>query len=468
MTGAPRSAPTFLSLMGGLTLITIAVALAINFAVVLSMPVPLAPEINLGAAIAALRADGTVQDERLKIRRDCATPSQPTETTLTQVAADVLNVPIERLHARWVHTTSERTQYQLKPQIIATGRTSRAQKNAAMRDALTDPRVDLPAFELALRQADGCWRVVGPAHTPTQAWRLRILLAFALSAALLAPLAWWLARRLSQPLRRLAAEAEQLSLDRVSASSTGLRAGTPNSDRRIREVQIAREAMHALHARLRRQADDMAHMLAAVAHDLRTPLTALRLRVEMSPPEQAARMAADLERMDAMIAQVLDYARGQSQAEPRIDTDLAELVEECIDDAQALGKPAQASRIDPVRAVVEPLGLRRALTNLIENAVRYADGAYVGLWREGAWIVLQVDDEGPGIPPAQSERLQEPFQRLETSRSRDTGGLGLGLAMARAAALRHGGSLSLRNRETGGLSARLQWPARSQDGTGAE
>ncbi|MGO1001904.1 ATP-binding protein [Lysobacter sp. CA196] len=466
MTGAPRSAPTFLSLMGGLTLITIAVALAINFVVVLTMPVPPAPEINLGAAIAALRTEGTVQNDRLKIRRDCATPSQPTETTLTQVAADVLGVPTERLHARWVHTTSERMQW--KPQIIATGRISRTQKNASMRDALTDPAVELPAFELALRQADGCWRVVGPAHTPTQLWRLRILLAFALSAALLAPLAWWLARRLSQPLRRLAAEAEQLSLDRASGPSTGPRAGAPGSDRRIREVQIAREAMHALHARLHRQADDMASMLAAVAHDLRTPLTALRLRVEMSPPEQAARMAADLERMDAMIAQVLDYARGQSQAEPRSDTDLAELVEECIDDARALGKPAQASRIDPVRAVVEPLGLRRALTNLIENAVRYADGAHVGLWREGGWIVLQVDDDGPGIPPDQSERLQEPFQRLETSRSRDTGGLGLGLAMARAAALRHGGSLSLRNRDTGGLSARLQWPARSSDGTSAE
>ena len=455
MNAAGRTTPTFLNLMGALTLVTIGVTLAMNFAVVLLMPVPAAPRMNLGAAAAALRDPSGSDLERgqLALKRDCAAPSKPSVPNLAQIAAAVLGVAPAQVHLQWTNDAEPTVDLR----VVSDGTVSETESTAALREVLTRPSFELPAFELALRQADGCWRVVGPSRTPTESWRLRILLAFALSAAVLAPLAWWLALRLSRPLRHLAREAERLSLGVPTAPNPAIdrsaSAGLP-----IHEVLVAREAMYDLHDRLRRQADDSIRMLAAVAHDLRTPLTALRLRVDTAPPEQAARMTADLERMEAMITQVLDYARGQSHVEPFAETDLAELVEECIDDAQALGKHVEASRIDSLNAVVESLGLRRALINLIENAVRYAEGARVGVWREDGWFVLQVDDDGPGIPPDQSERLQQPFQRLETSRSLDTGGIGLGLAVVHAVALRHGGNLILRNRDEGGLSARIQWP----------
>lgn len=448
-----RPAPRFLRLVGGLTLTTISVALAVSFAIVLANPGPAVPPMNLGAAVAALRDPASVpRDGALQVERDCNLVDAAQAEVLVDAAAQLLHVATADLRAHWVAHGGTAL---ARVQIVSNVDGAAAGVDGAVGSALAQAQVELPPFELGLREADGCWRVVRPSHSPMQAWRLRILGAFALSAALLAPLAWWVARRLSTPLRRLARDAERLSLDTHSAPTSDDAGPEP----RVFEVEVAREAMTTMHARLRNQSDDMTRMLAAVAHDLRTPLTALRLRAESAPPAQCARMVADIERMDAMITQVLDYVRGQSQPEARVDTDLAELVDDCIAQAHALGANVQASRIEPLRAHVEPLGLRRALTNLVENAVRYAGNARVGLWRDGATLVISVDDDGPGIPDDQIERLQQPFQRLEVSRSRDTGGIGLGLAVAHAAALRHAGRLVLRNRAEGGLSARLEWPA---------
>jgi signal transduction histidine kinase len=448
-----RPAPRFLRLVGGLTLTTISVALAVSFAIVLANPGPAVPPMNLGAAVAALRDPASVpRDGALQVERDCNLVDAAQAEVLVDAAAQLLRVATADLRAHWIaHAGTPLA----RVQIVSNVDGAAAGVDGAVGAALAQAQVELPPFELGLREADGCWRVVRPSHTPMQAWRLRILGAFALSAALLAPLAWWVARRLSTPLRHLARDAERLSLDTHSAPMYDDAGPEP----RVFEVEVAREAMTTMHARLRNQSEDMTRMLAAVAHDLRTPLTALRLRAESAPPAQCARMVADIERMDAMITQVLDYVRGQSQPEAHVDTDLAELVDDCIAQAHAPGANVQASRIEPLRAHVEPLGLRRALTNLVENAVRYAGNARVGLWRDGATLVISVDDDGPGIPDDQIERLQQPFQRLEVSRSRDTGGIGLGLAVAHAAALRHAGRLVLRNRAEGGLSARLEWPA---------
>ncbi|MEH6421560.1 ATP-binding protein [Pseudomonas sp. CGJS7] len=449
MTVPHRPIPTCLNLMDRLTLATIATALAINFFIALPAPTSSMLEVSLGTAIAVLRKEATVDNRNLKMGRDCIMLSHPASNALARVSVDILQAPHERFYTRWLHLSES---VQIHPQVIVSGCAPRLNSDLATHRVFSSTDADRPAFEFAPRQSDGCWRAAEPAHAPTQAWRLRIVLAFALTVALLAPLAWWFVQRLTQAPLSLHIDVDRLGLERAFSYAASTKA-TQDEGRPTPEVQVEHEA-----ACPSRPADDMASMLASVAHDLRIPLAALRLRVEMAPTEHSLRMAADLERMDAMIAQMLHYFRGRSQNESLVDTDLAQMVDECIDDAQALGKTVQASRIDAIRAVVEPLSLRRALINLIDNAVLYADGARVGLWREDNLIVLQVDDDGPGIPPDQSERLQKPFQRLESSRSRETGGLGLGLSVARQTALRHGGRLILQNRDMGGLSARLQWP----------
>lgn len=196
-------------------------------------------------------------------------------------------------------------------------------------------------------------------------------------------------------------------------------------------------------------------MLAAVAHDLRTPLTGLRLRAEFAPAPQAARMVADIERMDAMIEQVLDYARGELQPPQMRALDLAALLEDCVQAALLRGVDIVLQGPDTLPWYGDALLLRRAVDNLIDNAARYAGAVELQVALAGHDVQLDVMDRGPGIAEADRARLLQPFQRSESSRSRATGGAGLGLAVAANVARRHAGQLQLLHREGGGLIARL-------------
>jgi signal transduction histidine kinase len=217
--------------------------------------------------------------------------------------------------------------------------------------------------------------------------------------------------------------------------------------------------------RLRRLIDDQRALLSAVGHDLRTPIASLRIRTELvKDPELQSKMLGSLEEMQRLTDAALAAARGGESGEPARAVDLQSLVEAVCDDLSDTGHDVVAGTLLPVRSQGRASELRRALRNLIENAVRYAGAARVSMHQAGESIDLCVEDSGPGIPETQLDQVTKPFVRLEESRSTETGGHGLGLTIARAIAERHGGELILQNRKEGGLRATLRLPVSGETG----
>jgi signal transduction histidine kinase len=210
--------------------------------------------------------------------------------------------------------------------------------------------------------------------------------------------------------------------------------------------------------RLRRYLESRTRVLAAMSHDLRTPLTRLRLRIEsIEDDELRQRCAADLEEMSHMVRGALSVFRGLNDDEAATAVDINALVEEVRQQHVELGADVAVRGAASEPIVAKPLALKRCLGNLVHNAVQYAGRATIAV-QDGRDLVLGIEDEGPGIPPEALEQVFEPFFRLEASRNRDSGGMGLGLSIARDIAQAHGGSLVLRNRESGGLEAVLTLP----------
>ena len=195
-------------------------------------------------------------------------------------------------------------------------------------------------------------------------------------------------------------------------------------------------------------------MLAAISHDLRTPITRMRLRAEfVEDDEQRAKMLADLEEMEHMIAATLAFARDDATREARRQVNVAALVQGLAED---MGIPYDGP--DNVVLSAGTVALKRLVANLLDNARKYGGIARATLSEEPGAVVVTIDDDGPGIPETEIERVFAPFVRLEASRNRETGGSGLGLSIARAAARAHGGDITLHNRPEGGLRVRLVLP----------
>jgi signal transduction histidine kinase len=205
--------------------------------------------------------------------------------------------------------------------------------------------------------------------------------------------------------------------------------------------------------------DEKDRMLGAIGHDMRTPLASLRIRAEnMGPEEERAKLIATVEEMAATLEDILVLARtGRAREKVRL-VDLAALADALVEEYRALGKSAEFEASPRAVLDVQPNLLRRALRNLIDNALLYAGQARVRVSEEEGRIALIVDDDGPGIDEARIAEALEPFSRIEESRNRDSGGAGLGLAISRAVALAHGGELKLAGRPEGGLSARILLP----------
>jgi signal transduction histidine kinase len=265
----------------------------------------------------------------------------------------------------------------------------------------------------------------------------------------LMPLVWF-TRRLAAPLRAL--------------TSATTRVGTPEGAPPVPEVgpddvrQLA-VSFNAMQDRIRSMLEEKDHMLGAIGHDLRTPLTALRVRVETAMDgRDRDRMVATIDDMQKMLDDILSLARVGRDREPPQRVDLAALADAALADFEDTGAPVE--RTDMPRAIVNvhPRAIRRALSNLVENAVKYGGNAHVSLRVEKGQAILAVADSGPGIPEGRIEDMLQPFTRMEESRSRDTGGTGLGLAIVRAIASAEAGRLRLSNRPEGGLLAELSLP----------
>jgi signal transduction histidine kinase len=272
-------------------------------------------------------------------------------------------------------------------------------------------------------------------------WRTHVPLSLTLTAILVSLVGVLTVRRIASPLRQLTKAAETLGRGEPVAP---LRESGPED---IRRMTIA---FNSMQERLHRFVADRTRMLAAIGHDLRTPLTTLRLRAELiEDPELQDRMLETIDEMQAMTESTLSLASQETSAEQTRTIDLSALVESVCDDLAELGQPVRFKPSERLNYRCRPEGLRRVIRNLIENAVRYAGGAEVRLVVEASTVKILVEDDGPGIPLDSVEEVFAPFFRLEGSRSRETGGIGLGLSIARAIARQHGGDIILSSREPG-------------------
>jgi signal transduction histidine kinase len=213
-----------------------------------------------------------------------------------------------------------------------------------------------------------------------------------------------------------------------------------------------------MQGRIRSAVEERTKLLAAIAHDLRTPLTRLRFRAEYAPPEHRDRIVQDIERMDAMISGVLAFVRGEERIE-RQRLDFAALVQSAVDDWAEAGADVAISETVPVEVQADPVALRRLVSNLLENAVKYAGRVRCRVCRDGGDAFLLVDDSGPGIAEDSLERVFTPFERGDAARDPATGGVGLGLALARGIARAHGGNVWLSRLAGGGLRANVRLPS---------
>ncbi|AWH32638.1 ATP-binding protein [Stenotrophomonas sp. SAU14A_NAIMI4_8] len=267
-------------------------------------------------------------------------------------------------------------------------------------------------------------------------------------------LAYVVARMSSKPLQELASAAEELGDDLQRA---------PLPLRGPREVQRAAEAFNAMQQRLQRHLAERTQMLAAITHDLQTPLTRLRLRLENVGDEALReRLIGDLAAMQALVREGLELARSAESSEQRAALDLDSLLESIVEDTAEGGADVAFQGRSGAVLMLRPLAMHRLFSNLVDNAVMYAQRVRVRVERDQEGITVVVADDGPGLADDQLEAVFDPFVRVETSRSRETGGAGLGLTIARALAEKDGGRLWLRNRPAGGLEAVVHWPASTQ------
>jgi signal transduction histidine kinase len=306
-------------------------------------------------------------------------------------------------------------------------------------------------LQVAIPLTDGPWLTFAtglPGAGP--AFSAQFLLSMAIMSIIILAVSVWAVRRVTAPLAGLVAAAERLGQD-VSAPPLP-EAGTV-------ETRQAARAFNDMQIRLRSLIENRTRLLAAISHDLRTPLTLLRLRAESVENQQERdRMLATIGEMDSMIGITLKFARDEGASEPRKQVDLTALVQGIVDEMRDAGLPVHMRTAPAILYTCQPVALKRAVRNLLDNAVKYGKSGTAELQVGVRSIDINIDDDGPGIPEDELARVLEPFYRLEASRSRETGGVGLGLAIAQAIAQAHGGTVTLLNRPVGGVRAKIVLP----------
>lgn len=298
--------------------------------------------------------------------------------------------------------------------------------------------------------SDAAWLNVATSYRPPKRTILPLLVQLATMAALIVLIVGLAVRRAARPLQHLASAADRL----------GRGEDMPPLDvRGPSEVRAVTQAFNDMQDRLTRFVRDRTRMLAAISHDLRTPITSLRLRAEfIDDDENREKIIETLDEMSQMTEATLSFARDEAAREEARPTDLGGLLESIAGDQQDLGHDARVISEERIVLTCRSLSLKRALRNLIENGIRYGGGAEITLSRDEKHAVIVIADRGPGIPDDRLADVFEPFVRLEESRSEETGGIGLGLAISRSIIHAHGGTIDLSNRPSGGLEACVKLP----------
>jgi len=310
-------------------------------------------------------------------------------------------------------------------------------------------------LQVAIPLTDGRWLSFAtalPGGGP--AFSSRFLLSMGVMAIIILGVSVWAVRRVTAPLASLATAAERLGHD-VNAP--------PLAETGTIETRQAARAFNDMQTRLRNLIENRTRLLASISHDLRTPLTLLRLRAEsVENAQERDKMLSTIAEMDAMIGATLQFARDESASEPRRQTDLTSLLQSVVDDMRDAGLQVRMEAAGPIICECRPAALKRAFRNLLDNAVKYGKAGSVAIRTTPRTIEIDIDDEGPGIPEPEFSRVLEPFYRVEESRSRETGGVGLGLAITQSIIQAHAGRLTLSNRPTGGLRASITLPLQSE------
>lgn len=354
--------------------------------------------------------------------------------------------------------------------------------------ALDDNRLHVTVVQAPYRDADKWWAAAHllhglPTNQSLQVWlglndaswisfqiqipgivaagALETLLSTLVMLAATLVLSIWAAGWITAPLASFARAAERLGMD-VGAK--------PLAEDGSKEVRAAARAFNQMQQRLRNFVEDRLQMLAAISHDLRTPITRLRLRTEQLPidPMQQNRMLADLDEMEQMVASSLDFAKDEAAGEPQQAIDLAALLGSICDNATDAGDRAEFGWDGRLVFVGRPMALKRLFSNLVDNACRYGHSAKVSASATPFGVEVVVEDEGAGIPADQLENVFKPFYRLEQSRNKQTGGIGLGLANVRTIARAHGGDVRLENGAGGGLRVIVTLPRRQEGSAGID
>lgn len=314
------------------------------------------------------------------------------------------------------------------------------------------PRQAYDYLHISVQFEDDAWLNLVGALPRTELLQIGPAAAYILSVTVgVGAVAMWLVFRVTAPLTRFARAADRLGKD-ITAE--------PLAENGPTEVAEAARAFNAMQDRLRRLIQNRTEMLAAISHDLRTPVTLLRLRAEaMDDPCERAKLLGTLAEMESMIGSVLTFTKATVLDEPQREVDLSALLGSICDDAADAGAVVEFEAPDKIIYSCRRMGLKRALTNLIDNAVKYGGCARVALERRRDGIAIVIDDDGPGIPVEEQRHVFMPFHRIEGSRNQTTGGVGLGLSIAQMIVHGHGGRIELANRPQGGLRVNVLLPA---------
>jgi signal transduction histidine kinase len=312
-------------------------------------------------------------------------------------------------------------------------------------------RRDVREIVLAAQLPDGRWlsgAVVTPEPPAGDIWRLAastfVTFAFVLAAAL------WIAGRLSRPLRDLASAASRVG---AAAEAEEVAVRGPG------DVKQTLEAFNAMSRRVSQLLGEKDVMLGALGHDLRTPLASLRIRIEtMEPESERLKAIKTIAEATQLLEDILELARQGRSSEPVQTMDLSILIRDMVEDYEETGAPVTLTSSEKAPVSCRPVLFRRAMRNLIDNAVAYGHVARVSVLRTGTDVLVRIEDDGPGMSEEALAAAGRPFVRGDTSRSRETGGAGLGLTLAEAIIKTHGGSLELANRKPSGLAASIRLP----------
>ncbi|AQR74081.1 ATP-binding protein [Sphingomonas sp. LM7] len=438
--GSAARSPLFLRIFL-LMLGCVAVVQLMNLALLIAVQTPSAKLYTVGQVVHAMGRGhdpaGDLQVERVPAVQPV--PWNPRAERIEAALASALGVSAESVRISFPTPFLQREQVYRRTGVPSP---------APISPAVARDVVITGGFSAALRQRDGQWLRVEPAEG-FEPWRWFVLLWLIFSALAVAPFAWALAHRFAKPIRAFAAAAERLGRD---PRAPQLELEGPS------EIAEAAAAFNTMQARLNRYVDDRTTVISAVAHDLRTPLMRLGLRLEDAPDALRHACEGDIRDMQGLVSTALAYVRETSETPVRRPLDLRSLAETVVDDLADRGEAVTLAPGEPVVLNGNPAAIKAMVTNLVINAVKYAGGADLTLALAEGHAVLDVRDDGPGIPPEDLEHVFEPFFRGERSRNRDTGGVGLGLPSARAVARAHGGDVELRNRAEGGLIATLRLP----------